>query len=177
MTSVKSMPRQQQKAVFAKMGKGTVSTGSKASRERLMSASLRKVDFPKKSKNAYHATVYVPSTTKRNGKEVQIGRAQHLKRAEETRAFLDKTFGGTTRVRAEGSWIDDKGIVRRDGIFKAETFATKKDYAANDKKLEKWLQKKRKAWNQDSLSYGFESPDRPGEELSFIKKEKKKKSV
>ena len=173
MTSVKNMSRRQQKAVFANMGNKSVLPGSnsKERREKLMSESLgnpKKVEFPKKSKNAYHATVYVPSTTTINGKEIQISKAEHLKRAEETRSFLDKTFGGTTRVKAEGSWIDDKGIVRRDAIFKAETFATKKDYAANDKKLEKWLKKKKKAWKQDSLSYGFESPERPGEEMNFI---------
>ena len=172
MTRVKNMSRRQQKAVFASMNKPTLAgANTQQRREELLKRDLgnpKKVEFPKKSKNAYHATVYVPSTTTINGKEIQISKAEHLKRAEETRSFLDKTFGGTTRVKAEGSWIDDKGIVRRDAIFKAETFATKKDYAANDKKLEKWLKKKKKAWKQDSLSYGFESPERPGEEMNFI---------
>ena len=167
------MGRKQQKTVFASIGNKGVSLGSnsKQRREELLKKDLgdpHKIEFPKKSKNVYHATVYVPSTKQQNGKEVQIGKAEHLKRAEETRAFLDKTFGGTTKVKAEGSWIDDKGIVRRDSIFKAETFATRKDYAANDKKLEKWLKKKKKAWGQDSLSYGYESPNTPSETMHFI---------
>ena len=38
--SVKSMPRQQQKAVFASMGKGSNSVGRSTNREKLMSESL-----------------------------------------------------------------------------------------------------------------------------------------
>ena len=120
-------------------------------------------DFPtkreKKNSNKIHAVIYVPST-KAFSKPI-TGR-EFKKRIFETANFMNRTFGGTTKIRGIGSYnMNDKIINEK--IVKVETFAKVKDYQRADLKIKEFIQKKRRLWKQDSIGYEFE------EEMYFIK--------
>lgn len=120
-------------------------------------------DFPTKrqqnSANKIHIVIYVPST-KQFSKPV-TGR-EFKKRIRETAKFLNRTFGGTTRISGIGSYtLNEKIIDER--VVKVETFTKVKDYHKADLKVKKFIQQKRRSWGQDSIGYEFE------ETMHFVK--------
>ena len=126
----------------------------------------KRFDFPlKRSPNRYHATVVVPSTTK---KDKKISDSQFNKRVNETKNTINKMFGGSTTVIAKGSFTDNKGRLIEEKVAAVGTYANKKDYFKRDQDLKKFLKDKRKKWGQESIGFAFESPERPDEELHFI---------
>jgi hypothetical protein len=103
--------------------------------------------------------VYVPSSNF----DKKISDAEFQKRIKETYSFLNRAFGGTTRVRGIGSWYNDGNKLVNEKVAIVETFAKIKDYKQAQNKLKAWLKQKRKEWKQWALSFEFEN------DLYFIK--------
>ena len=127
-----------------------------------------RLDFPKKRGLGTRIVVYVPSTEK----DKPVSTREFNRRVRETQMFLSKEFGGSTRVSGVGTFIDNSNLIRED-VAKVESFADSKVYRRVDKKLEKWLMKKRKEWNQFSVGYEYEKFKRP-EGLHLIEAKKLK---
>lgn len=110
------------------------------------------------SKNSVQMAVYVPSTEFENSiSKEKIGR-----RVTETVNFLNRTFGGSTRVKGTGSW-EDNGKTINEEVTIVETYATVSDYKKAQNKLKSWLRSKKSAWKQYVLSFEFEN------DLYFVK--------
>lgn len=94
--------------------------------------------------------IYVPSTIY----DKKIPQEQFKNRVNQTVKFLNM-FGGTTKYRETGSWIDDNKTIN-EKIVVVESFAKIKDYNKAKKQIVKWLKSKRKSWKQKKLSFEFE---------------------
>jgi len=96
--------------------------------------------------------VYVPSTEF----EKPITSSKWNTRVRQTVNFLNRAFGGTTRVEGIGSW-EDNGKTINERVYIVESFATSKDYRRDQLKLKSWLRTKRRAWKQYQLSFEWEN--------------------
>lgn len=96
--------------------------------------------------------VYVPSTIK----EKRISSSQWRARVNETVRFLNRAFGGTTRVRGIGSWEENKKTIN-EPVYVVESFAKVRDYTQTQLKLKRWLRIRRRKWKQYVLSFEFEN--------------------
>jgi len=157
MASVRNMPRQQQKAVFARMGNPTFRENSQ--RDKI----LRK-EFPNESGLNYSASIFVPSTFR----DKPIPKKLFAARISRTKDFLNKSFGGSTTVRSVGSYTDSKSVLINEDIAIVTAHTDRKGYSKGSKKVEGFLKKKRKAWNQESMGYAFESPEKPSKSFHFV---------
>lgn len=112
--------------------------------------------FPKRTEGVAHhpiqVAVYVPSTNF----EKPISSQQYKARIDETVSFLNRTFGGSTRVRGTGSW-EDNGKTINEEVTIVETFAKADAYRKNHAKLKAWLKKKRTVWKQYVLTMEYEN--------------------
>lgn len=131
-----------------------------------------KVHFPKEKGLETYSAIYVPSTQDVNKK---ITPAQHQRRANEVRNFMNKQFGGTTSVRALGSYTDSKGRVVNEPVIVVENFSDIKDYEHHDRKIHKFVQSRARSWGQESVSYEFEAPRYP-RRLVFVAPDKPRSS-
>lgn len=117
-----------------------------------MPKDIRGQTFPKGRGLNVHIVIYVPSTKNVNQK---ISENQFKGRIRQTAKFLSSAFGGTTRVRGIGTWLNKKTLVQ-ERIAKVETFTNVRDYKKVQGKIKKWLRKRKKQWRQKALSYEFE---------------------
>jgi hypothetical protein len=114
---------------------------------------VKTLDFPKGKGSSYHVVIYVPST--RNVSE-KISNAQFQSRIRDTVSFLRKTLGGSTRLAGVGNYYSDK--LRRsvsETVAKVESFTTRASYYRYDQEIEAFLNRKKKEWSQESLSYEY----------------------
>lgn len=131
--------------------------------------SVKKIDFPRGRGLSTRAVVYVPSTKKdKHGKDVAVSPTEFKTRVRHTAGFLSKLFGGVTRVKGVGSWYNKKGVLVQENVAKVEAFAPTRAYKRQDVELEKYLNRKRSEWQQDSLSFEFETPEKDSSSLHFI---------
>lgn len=154
------MSRRQQKAVFAKFG--TVSDSArvgKSDRDKILAK-----EFPKEKGLNYSASIFVPSTLR----DKPISKKKFAERVKETKAFLNKSFGGSTTVRSVGSFTDSKGRIINENIAVVTAHTDKKGYGKGNSKVASFLRGKRKTWNQESMGYAFESPDKPSKSFHFV---------
>ena len=101
-----------------------------------------------------HLVIYVPTTKKVTE---GISPKEIDRRVGEAVDFLNKTFGGSTRVYGVGSWVNSDTDSRVDeNIIKVECFTTIEDYNKAQKDVRKFLISKKRAWGQATLSYEFE---------------------
>ena len=98
--------------------------------------------------------IIVPSTTDKNK---PVSKAEMAKRVEDTRRFLNDTNGGTTSVKAVGGYTDNKGNVIKEPVVVVESYATRKGFVKNKKKVRRYLEQKGKAWKQESMGYEHEN--------------------
>jgi len=127
---------------------------------------IKRLDFPiKKANNRFHATIFVPSTTKFDR---PVSKKRFETRIDNTVDFMNKKFGGATRTPAQGSFKLENGKIVEEPVVKVETFATKKDYFKHDRELKSFLLKKKKKWGQESIGFGFESSENPDESIHFV---------
>jgi len=123
-------------------------------------------DFPKKrSKNRYHFTIFVPSTT---AKDKPVSQNTFTKRLDETKKFASEKFEGTTTTTGKGTYTDNNGKLIQEKVGIVEVYTTPKKYKKYDTEIEEYLKKKKKKWKQESIGYSFESPNRPDEEIHFV---------
>ena len=102
--------------------------------------------------------VYVPSTHKNR----PISGAQHKQRVNETVGYFTKRYGGTTRIRAVGTWKDNSGVVR-ERVTKVEVFLDAPVWEKNKREIYGWGKRKQTEWGQTTLA--FEKDSR----LTFLK--------
>ena len=119
---------------------------------------MEKFDFPIPSSNIMElpikTAVFVPSTEI----DKKVSPARFRKRIRETRNFLDRTFGGSTRMKGVGSWESSKSnkIIDEDVVI-VESFSTKPNYLKNDQLLRDFIQKKLVSWKQQAISVEYKN--------------------
>ena len=126
--------------------------------------SLARRDFPLgKGKNT-KATVYVPSTRF----ATPIDKNEFNERIKTVQRFLTTTFGGTTRISGYGTYTSEGGQFIGEGIAKVEVFCDYGTWLMHDQDLERWLLDKKVEWNQESISFEFQSPKDQHATLHFV---------
>jgi hypothetical protein len=118
------------------------------------------MDFPMGEGNNIHVVIYVPSTENIYHK---ISNARFQRRVRDTVRFLRSTLQGSTRIAGVGNYYSE--AINRpvtEKIAKIESFTKKEEYNKYDKLIQKWLEKRKKDWKQESLSYEY------NESLFFI---------
>jgi hypothetical protein len=118
------------------------------------------LDFPKGAGSNIHVVIYVPSTMNITHK---ITNSKFQRRIQDTVKFLRQTLQGSTRIAGIGNYYSSelhKSVTEK--IAKIESFSDSETYNKYDVIIEKWLNKKKKEWGQESLSYEYQ------ESLFFI---------
>lgn len=123
------------------------------------------MQFPHGESFDTRIVIYVPSTEY----DKKVSRGKFQKRLSDTTRFLSKEFGGTTVISGLGHWFDDKGKLIKENVVKVESFSPYSTYKKEDKKVEKFLKEKAKAWKQKVLSFEYESPIKEHSSLYFVK--------
>lgn len=95
--------------------------------------------------------IYVPTTEY----DKSVSESVIKKRVKDTVKFLNKLFGGTTRVIGTGSWVND-GQTINEKVVMVETMTNDKDLKKNASRLKAWVQRKKKEWKQHSISVEYE---------------------
>jgi hypothetical protein len=112
--------------------------------------------------------VFVPST--RFAKK--IPKTEFSRRVIQTAKFLTKTFGGTTRFKASGTYEttkQGKKIVISEPIVEVEAFVPESMMTIDNRlALKDFLHGKAKEWEQESLAVKMENPQTKGEQLHFF---------
>ena len=100
------------------------------------------------------SAIYIPNKDKFGRK---ISDAEFQKRIKEVENKLLELFGGhSTDELDRGEYISKTKRVIREKVSKVSNFSNIKIYKKHRDNLEKWLMKKKKEWNQDSIGYEFE---------------------
>ena len=113
-------------------------------------------DFPKPDTHTMElpirVAIFVPSTEE----DKKISASRFRKRIRDTRTFLDRTFGGSTRMKGVGSWESEKmsKIIDEDIVI-VESFSTKPSYEKHETILRDFIQKKLKEWKQQAISVEY----------------------
>jgi len=111
-----------------------------------------KHDWPKGKGMPIRCRVYIPST---QGMTQRIPVYIHRKRAKEVEKKMISLFGGSTKIKSQGSWFE-AGVTVSEPILLVESYTTREKWNRNDKKLKAFLQQKKKEWEQKSLSMEWE---------------------
>lgn len=113
------------------------------------------LDFPRGEGNNVKIAIYVPSTYDINKR---INQKRFKKRVKGVVTFLRRKLGGSTTIKATGNYKSDelkKSV--SENVAKVEAFTTRERYYKVDEDIEKFLNKKRKEWKQESLSYEYDN--------------------
>jgi hypothetical protein len=125
--------------------------GVKTGRKRLPAS--RRTDFPKGKGLNRHTAIYVPSTT---SADKPITREEHMRRARQAEQFLSKQFGGYTTIETKGGWVSEtKGLIK-EPVLVVHSYTTKEEYDKKDLKVKAFLEAKKKAWGQESMSFEYQ---------------------
>ena len=81
----------------------------------------KKHDFPKEKGMPIRCRVYVPST---QGMIRKISAYEHKKRAEQVKKKMVSLFGGSTKIKAGGSWFS-KNMMVSENILLVESYTTR----------------------------------------------------
>lgn len=99
-------------------------------------------------------SVLVPSTKEHSKK---IGKRQFHKRVDETKEFMDKEFGGDTKVDSVGSYFDgSKNELIKEESAVVESSMSIPTYNKKIKKVVSFIEKKRKDYGQDTMLLSVE---------------------
>lgn len=113
-------------------------------------------DFPKDKGLQTYSAIYVPTT---QDVDKKITPSQEKTRVNTVRNYMTKKFGGTTTVKGIGAYTTQKGKkVVTEKVYIVENFSDPKDWRAKDQDVQKFVQKKAKAWGQESVGFEFEAP-------------------
>ncbi len=105
----------------------------------------------KSTKLPIQFAITVPSTKF----DKKISTEQFRKRTESTAKELSKRFGGDTAIKGKGDYTSEGKLIREDVVV-IESSMTKEDYQNNKSEIEKFIKKKKKEWEQESIGYKFE---------------------
>lgn len=97
--------------------------------------------------------VYVPTTT---DKDKRLSEAQVNSRVQGVRRFFTNRFGGTTSVKAVGTYSSDDGKVIKEPVIKVTSFTAQADKEMLEGAVFGKVQDWAKDWKQESVSYEFE---------------------
>lgn len=98
--------------------------------------------------------VYVPSTKQMS---VKISKKVMDRRVKEVVKYLNKTFGGSTRIRGRGSYTSDKGNLIEEDVVIVECFSGVTDWRKAKNKLQRKILSWKKKWGQESMAFEFEN--------------------
>jgi hypothetical protein len=124
-----------------------------------------RLDFPLDPTLKTRIAIYVPSTY--DGVH-PIGKLKFAKRVGETQKFLNNIFGGSTRIRGQGSYTMKGGKLIKEDVAVVEAFTEPRKWFAKDLKVKKWIEDKRNEWKQQAVSFEYEAPQRPASSLTFV---------
>ena len=110
-----------------------------------------KLDFPKKKGYPIRCKVYIPST---QGNK-RISKAEHMRRARIFKKKMISLFGGTTSIKASGSWYSGARVIN-EPVLLVESYTTRVNWNKNDKKIKAYINKKKKEWKQQAISMEWE---------------------
>ena len=101
-------------------------------------------------------SIFVPSTKF----DKKISKKQFMNRIKDARSFLNKTFGGTTRLKGVGLWetcnlVHLIHLLIEEDVVIVESYSTRKDYLAKDQILRDYIQKKLISWKQHAISVEY----------------------
>lgn len=100
------------------------------------------------------SSVYIPNTDL-NGKK--ISSKQFKERIKEVEGKLLKLFGGHTTDELEhGEFLTKNKKIISEKVSRVSCFSDIKTYRKYQDELERWLLKKKKEWNQETIGYEFE---------------------
>ena len=97
--------------------------------------------------------VIVPSTT---SGDVPMSGTEFRERVKNVQDTLSRWFGGHTSVRAFGGYMSDSGKLIEEPVVKVVSYSTTPDYEEHRQHLYDQLQKWKRDWKQESVSYEFE---------------------
>ncbi len=116
--------------------------------------SSRIKQFPKGSfKLPIQTVTFVPSTEF----DKRIPMSKFKKRADETRIFLAKLFGGFTSVRGKGGYVMHNKQLVKEYVMQVVAYSTKDSFAAKRAKWFAFLKKKKKEWKQEAIGVIIEN--------------------
>lgn len=99
-----------------------------------------------------HIVVYVPSTLHAK----KVSDSEFKRRIAETTKFLNKLFGGSTKVEAQGSYLGKGGRLIKEGVAKVEGFTSPSDWELKKARLHEWVMTKKKSWKQEEIAIEYE---------------------
>jgi len=117
--------------------------------------------------------IYIPSTKG----DVTIPRSEFEKRIEDTTRWISERFGGATNISGFGSWVDSTGRVIQEDVVKIESFLPFTTYKREDEEVKNLLTDKACEWEQQSISFEYESPAKPSSSLYLVSCKKKLEKV
>jgi len=95
--------------------------------------------------------VYVPSTRF----DKKVSEKEFNARIKETEKMLSTFFGGATRLRGRGSYVEKEELIQEE-VAVVECFATAAAWRKNKARLRRWLLKKQREWQQYSIGFELE---------------------
>jgi hypothetical protein len=127
--------------------------------------SKERFDFPLDPSLKTRIAIYVPSTY--DGVH-PIGKQKFARRVGETQKFLNNLFGGSTRIRGEGSYVMKGGKLIKEDVAVVEAFTEPRKWFEKDLAVKRWIENKKRNWKQESMSFEYEAPQHPASSLTFV---------
>jgi hypothetical protein len=127
--------------------------------------SKERLDFPLDPSLKTRIAIYVPSTY--DGVH-PIGKQKFARRVGETQKFLNNLFGGSTRIRGEGSYVMKGGKLIKEDVAVVEAFTEPRKWFEKDLAVKRWIENKKRNWKQESMSFEYEAPQHPASSLTFV---------
>ena len=116
---------------------------------------IDKLDFPSKKGLPIRCRIYIPST---QGSK-KISKSEHMKRARILKKKMISLFGGTTSIKARGSWFSGSKVIS-EPVLLVESYTSMSRWKKNDSKIKTYLNKKKREWKQEALSMEWEDLSR-----------------
>ena len=114
------------------------------------------LDFPDMTPDLNtKVAIFVPDSS---NVDQRISKEAHKGRAAEVEKKMRDLFGGTTTVKATGSWASascNRGVCI-DNILIVESYMPKDIWAKHNREMKSYLLKKKKLWGQQSVTVEFE---------------------
>ncbi len=107
--------------------------------------------YPKGDGKEIRLAIIVPSTQG----DKEINQATFRKRVKRVERFLDKTFGGSTKVSGHGTWVEG-GKVIAEKVAVVECYTDRDVYRKHENDIKRFIQRIKRDWDQQTISYHYE---------------------
>jgi hypothetical protein len=99
-----------------------------------------------------HMIITIPSTQGQR----HISQKEIDSRAREVASKMTEDFGGSTRIRGEGTYVGEDKKVIGEKVVKVEVFMDKKEWNKQQPKVQKYLIDRQKQWKQETLGVEYD---------------------